>query len=519
MIYGGIALIIIWSVYVIASIGLISQFEFSFAADVLSQTYLISVIKFTFLQAFLSTLISIGMAIPIARALHRQNFIGKQLILIISGLCLVIPVIVAVLGIVAVHGGKGWIASAFDIEVNYLYSLIGILIAHVFFNLPLAVRVLLHSLYTVPESSWRLASHLGMNSWHIFKLLEWPLFRNQLPATSGLIFLLCFTSFAVVLVFGGGLKYSTLEVAIYQALRFDFNISAAVVLAAVQILVCLMLFLTMIRFSRRFALQDLSVRPVFRHDGQTLSNKLIDYTVLSVFALWIILPILAILTGSITTSGWSVVKNESFYKAVVGSICVSLASGLLASVFVISLGYLSKQFTYSSNRSKYKMGILEVSVQLSLIFPAFVLATGLFVVLKKHAAVAGPIIVIVINVLAILPFMVRIFLPAMLATYKHDHLAKALGITGLNRFRLIDWPILRTSFAWALGIGLALSLGDFSVIALFGTQDFVTLPLYLYRLMGAYKIDQATVVGVLICILCLATFYSCNRYIGRIRKS
>ena len=515
MLYGGIALVFIWSIYALASLGLASQFKLDSAANILSQPYILSVIKFTFLQAILSTLISIGLAIPVARALHRQQFVGKQLLLIISGLCLVIPVIVAVLGIVAIHGSKGWIAQLLNIEISYLYSLTGILIAHVFFNMPLAVRVLLHSLYTVPESSWRLASHLGLNSWQIFKFIEWPLFRGQLPATAGLIFLLCFTSFAVVLVFGGGLKYSTLEVAIYQALRFDFDVSAAVVLALIQILVCLLLFLTMIRFSRRFALQELSVKSVVRYDGQNLGNKLCDILFLSLFVLWVVLPIIAILINGLTASGWTVISSADFYKAVLGSVCVSLISGLVASIVVISLGYLYKRFLYGANRSKHTTALLEASIQLSLIFPAFVLATGLFVLFKKYTALSGPVIVVIINVLAILPFMMRVFLPAMLATHKHDRVALSLGLEGFNRFKIIDWPMVRKSFAWALGIGLALLLGDFSVIALFGTQDFVTLPLYLYRLMGAYKMDQAAAVGVMICILCLLTFHASNRFIGQ----
>ncbi len=515
MLYGAIALLFIWLIYILAGIGLASHIEPGSATQILSQPYILSVIKFTFLQAFLSTLISIGLAIPVARALHRQQFMGKQLLLIVSGLCLVVPVIVAVLGIVAVHGGKGWIATLLDIELNYLYSLTGILIAHVFFNLPLVTRVLLHSLYTVPESSWRLASHLGLNSWQIFKFIEWPLFRNQLPATAGLIFLLCFTSFAVVLVFGGGLKYSTLEVAIYQALRFDFDIPTSVILAVIQILVCLLLFLTMIRFSRRFALQELSVKSVVRYDGQNWANKLLDCSVLGIFVLWVVLPIIAVVVNGINVSSWRVITSQGFYKSVLGSLTVSLVTGLIASILIISLGYLAKHFAYGPLGSKYKTAVLEASVQLSLIFPAFVLATGLFILFKRHTPISGPIIVVVINVLAILPFMIRIFLPAMLSTHKHDRVAQAFGIEGLNRFRYIDWPILKKSFAWALGIGLALSLGDFSVIALFGTQDFVTMPLYLYRLMGAYKMDQAAVVAVLICILCLLTFYASNRFIGR----
>ncbi len=47
--------------------------------------------------------------------------------------------------------------------------------------------------------------------------------------------MLCVTSFTIVLVLGGGPGATTLEVAIYQALRFDFEPATAAVLTGVQI--------------------------------------------------------------------------------------------------------------------------------------------------------------------------------------------------------------------------------------------------------------------------------------------
>ena len=76
---------------------------------------------------------------------------------------------------VAVHGRQGWLPQLLHglglDPGNYLYGLFGILLAHVFFNMPLAARLILQSIESIPESSWRLASQLGMRSSHIFRLL------------------------------------------------------------------------------------------------------------------------------------------------------------------------------------------------------------------------------------------------------------------------------------------------------------------------------------------------------------
>ena len=49
------------------------------------------------------------------------------------------------------------------------------------------------------------------------------------------MFLLCFTSFAVVLVLAGSPKWATLEVRLYQLLTLDFDISGAVGVAWIQV--------------------------------------------------------------------------------------------------------------------------------------------------------------------------------------------------------------------------------------------------------------------------------------------
>ena len=67
--------------------------------------YLRRVAFFTVWQALLSTLLSVGLAVPVARALaRRQRFLGREWLIKVLGLPLVIPTIVAVFGIVAVYG-------------------------------------------------------------------------------------------------------------------------------------------------------------------------------------------------------------------------------------------------------------------------------------------------------------------------------------------------------------------------------------------------------------------------------
>ena len=56
----------------------------------------------------------------------------------------------------------------------------------------------------------------------------------------GVIFSLCFLSFAIVMALGGRPKNSTLEVAIYQYALFELNFNKAILLSFIQIVICIL---------------------------------------------------------------------------------------------------------------------------------------------------------------------------------------------------------------------------------------------------------------------------------------
>ena len=83
-----------------------------------------------------------------------------------------------------------------------------------------------------------LANVVGLSPAAQFRHLEWPMLRAQVPGIVAVVFLICLTSFAVALTLGGGPKASTLELGIYQALRFEFDLGRAALLAALQFGLC-----------------------------------------------------------------------------------------------------------------------------------------------------------------------------------------------------------------------------------------------------------------------------------------
>lgn len=494
--------------------------------------YLRRVVTFSVKQAALSTAISLLCALPMALALaHKPRFAGRSLIVNLFSLSLVIPTIVAIYGIVAVFGRTGWLnelLTILSIPSVSIYGLTGILVAHVFFNMPLATRILLINLEGIPSENWRLAKQLGMSPIAVLKFIEWPAIKSQLPSLALLIFTLCFTSFAIVMTLGGGPRATTIEVAIYQALRFDFDINLAVALGAIQLGICVVLMMlstlsthnSTLNFSTLTAVKT-SSQSIY--DQQLLNSiwrgnswNILHFSIIALFTAYVLTPLLALLLSAMNSKLLEVIMHPSTVDALINTVLVSLASATLALLLAIGLLNSTRHIRIRL-KHEHSGQWLQLAGNVILVLPPLVLGTGLFLLLRPYADVfsIALILVIIINSLMALPFILRILEgPVLMSANKQDKLLQSLGIHGFNRWRLIDWPTLKKPIGLSMAIAATLSAGDLTAIALFGSERVRTLPLLLYQRMGSYRLEEAAVTAGLLLLLCLMLFSILQRLVG-----
>ncbi len=157
---------------------------------------------------------------------------------------------------------------------------------------------------------------------------------------------------------------------------------------------------------------------------------------------------------------------------------------------------------------------VEWIATLILVTPGLVVSTGLFLLLRNITDVfrLAYWIVVAVNALMALPYVVKtLSQPMWHLAQQYELLCASLGMSGWRRFRLVEWRALRKPLSHAFAIGFLLSMGDLSAIALFGSQDFRTLPLYLYQLLGSYQMDTAAVVALAMLIMSVGWFYVIER--------
>ena len=478
--------------------------------------YVGSVVRFTLVQATLSTLLSVLLGAALAQALARRaRFPGRSAFIAALNLASVLPPVVAAFGIVAVAGRAGWLgegARAFGIDLGgWLYGLPGILIAHVFFNAPLAARVFLASFAAVPGERWRLAAQLGMPAGALFRIVDWPIIRREAPALAALIFLLCFTSFAIVLMLGGGPRAATLEVAIYESVRFDVDFARAGLLALLQVSICLAFAVPILWLARRPGEAAAAGTVIARPDAAAPAVKALDAVALALAGLLVLPPLAAVgLSGlaAIASLGRSDVAVAAFTSA-----AIAVPAALLAVGLALGLAATARELAATGRPAMAQALTLPASLILAV--PPIAVSAGLFVVLRPIGdpfALAIPLI-IVVNALMALPFALRqVEPPLILSAERYGRLAESLGVGGVWRIRLVDWPLLRRPFLAALAIATALSLGDLGVAAFFGSGTILTLPLLIYQRMGAYRMDEAASVALLLALAVLVLFLAAQKW-------
>ncbi len=471
------------------------------------------VLRFTVYQATLSTVLALLFALPVARAFARRSrFPGRTVLIRLFGLPLVLPVIVAVFGIVSVWGHNGAVSRTLVAAglpgFAPLYGLSGILIAHTFFNMPLAVRLLLPVWDSIPGETWRLASQFDMSSWQIFRLIEFPRIAPVIPGIAMLIFLLCFSSFSIVLVLGGGPRATTLEVAIWQALRLEFDIDRAVALAGLQVGACLIAGIAFYRMARSTVSEPTEGRRILRPDISSTASKCGDFLLLSVGTFWIGAPLAAAVTAGISGPLHDVLGRQEVWAAAVRSVVIGLSAGFLALVFGTMLAVTARDLAVRAQR----IGLadwVEILGSQTLIVSPVVLGAGLFVLFVPHVAVfdwAIPL-AIVLNGLIAIPYVIRLVGPVLRRNAEHhDRLCASLGLTGLNRLVLVEWPALAGTATTAMAISAALATGDLTAIVLFGSGQSDTLAKLLFSALGTYRMGEAAVLAMLLTATCLAVF-------------
>ncbi|MDW8069302.1 MAG: iron ABC transporter permease [Anaerolineae bacterium] len=463
---------------------------------------------FTVYQATLSTLLTLLVGLPLAFLFARYEFPGKPLWRALMTIPFMLPTVVVAAGFNAFLGGRGWVNLTLmrllnlqTVPIPFTGTLGAILIAHVFYNTALIVRILAHTLEHLDPRLEQAARVLGADGWRAFRYVLLPLLRPSLLAASSLVFLFDFTSFGVILLLGGP-RFATLEVEIYIQGMQMLNIPLAALLSLVQFLCTAALASLYHRLLERvitpFMLRpaEANVRPP-RRWGERLFLGVMLALLVGLF----LLPMLSVPIRSVArleaargergavaygltldyyrellvnrrsslfyVPPFQAARNSLLYAW--ATVLLSLALGLPAAVAL-------------ARRSRWARA-LDGLFLLPLGTSAVTLGLGFLLVFRR--AVTSPWLVPVVHTLMALPLVIRTLQPALASIPPRlREAALVLGASPLRAWWTVEWPILWRASLAAATFAFTVSLGEFGATLLLARPEYPTLPVAIYRFLS-----------------------------------
>lgn len=204
------------------------------------------ILYFTSYQAFISSVLSLLITLVPAYFSSRNEGIISKLLENTLFIPFFFPPVSAVISFSLLYSSNGILAKM-GININIMYTLTAIILAHIFYNSPIFVRYITEGLRRIPASYIESASIEGSSKLKTFYRIELPLIMPTISRAFFLVFTYNFTSFAIVLSLGG-IRYSTLEVAISTTLRSGLDFPTALSYAILQFLTLLILNIIMSKF-------------------------------------------------------------------------------------------------------------------------------------------------------------------------------------------------------------------------------------------------------------------------------
>ncbi|MHA1996271.1 MAG: ABC transporter permease [Candidatus Hodarchaeales archaeon] len=516
-------------------------FTFSFLLEVLTHPLNRYFIIWDIQQAILTTFLCLLIGIPGSYILAHYKFPFRNLIRNLLTIPFILPPIVVLMGFISVFGHGSIINDLWRdltgfrlIDIYNTYE--GIILAHVFYNIPVIIRL--------TEIGWRninpeligVAKSLKASNWRILRKIQFPQIFPILAAASLLVFIYSFNSFAIVLVLGG-VKFQTVEVRIYDYFwdRFDYNAAAA--LTMIQLFINILVILLYLYFSNKYEVP--SERFSWKIENSFFKKPInIKSVVRTLFvglyfvfvSIICVLPIVGVISASFTSvdNAFTFFNYSKLLDRDISTFIGLPPQSMIANSLLFGFGViliapiLALLFNYGLNYETTKKGRPKVTllrtfsgiiVILPLTVSSITLAFSLFSIYRETPIYDNIAIVIIIaQTLIAFPFANRI-IAATRSNIDETiiNVARSLGVSRLGVFLKIELPLLLPGIVIAGLFSFAISIGEFGATYFLSKTNFATIPVGIYRLVATRNIGTAAAFASILMLITVGSFMIIDR--------
>ncbi len=478
--------------------------------DALTRENIRRSLVFTATQALISSSISVAIGSFIALGLSITRIRGEALIQAVSLLAFMAPPMIVVTGFIMLYGDYGYITRYIP-WLGFLghgfWSIIG---AHVFYNIPLAMNLVYSSLISIPrELLDSMVIYSKGRLGYVARKVFLPYMVPAMISSFILIYIYCFTSFAIPLSLGG-IRYSTLEVYIYRYYKLSFNTHIASSIAFIQYIILQVLVIGLLLAYRKTR-REMAPIGYFRYEisvskPMKLVYRLVTYITLIYFILpLVIIPYSAFInpyTDRLNPGVFSEILDPGLdpgFGVTMGRIYLNTIYYASSTVLItIVLALLIIYYTPGIVDSMY-ISLLAISpLTLSL---GLLRTYGLFL--------PPPVLIVFAHTIASLPLVVRILrLGFMRISEVYLNVARVFGEKGIPLVFRVILPLMKPSLILGIMFTVIISLGEFSATYFIATSQDASLSIAIYMFMGLRKWQESSATAMILLLITSIIIYS-----------
>lgn len=481
--------------------------------SVFTSPYSYRLVRFTVVESLLSAFISCLIALPFAAFYASYDFKLRKLTLTLSALSFTIPSILVVLGFVIFYGNNGvlnnMLKSIFHLDespIRILYTFPAIILAHVYLNLPVAFNLITNGWTSMARNEEMASYTLKKGKMKTFLSITLPKLRGVIANAFVIIFLFCFSSFAIVMVLGGSPEYSTLESEIYRRAHISLDYSGASALSIFSfIITTIALSLSYIgRRKEKMERRESALKKIRKKKG-----KLLAALMTLAMLLFILPPMLSILyrsffdrRGDFSLESWNTIFSaSSFLSAILNSLFIAMTSAVLATVLAENMAMYSVKCKSRIAPLFATLPLATGSVTLGLGYNFLAAKIGLSSIYTDY------LLILATHLVLSIPFAIRTMLPgAKEIPQRVSEASYTLKKSAFETYMRTERPLLKSYRRKAFIFAFALSLGEVNATLALAGGRITTLPILIYRLIGSYNYQGASALGSVLLILAFIVF-------------
>lgn len=431
---------------------------------------LIWALKNSTLQSVLSALVCMLMGFIAVLGLFKTQNKNPIIHAVLVGMCLLPQFLPPIVVLVAVMNGLQ----------PFPMGLAGIVIVHAFSYFGMTALLIENQAKNVLSQNIQAAQTMGVSRFNYWIRVGFPLLQKDLLLILTYLIAVFFTSFSIPLIVGGG-RGTTLEVLIYEKVRFSTDWSSAVTLSIIQSIFIFVLSFIALKGRTQFAKQNISLGWLGSYVGVVMVIVIMVGFILSY--------------GSGVISGVQQIGNLSLYG-------YEIMEAFLASMAVAFLTYCLFMFFLYLFCS---MGFVTRSLDLFLsgyIAPSTALTCFAILILFPSSSIWNYIKIPVAFLLLGFPSLYRLGWGEKFKSLKNQvQIAQTMGARPIEILKSITWPQMKSHSRFMSGLMATWACGDFAVSRILSTRDF-TLGLIVESLLTSYRMGMASLMSFLLIVTC-----------------